>query len=421
MKILSFFVFAAVAACSVAPLSQSETTETIEIPLSPPPKVTWKNPVYTGCPNAGHEKAHPHMKFVPDGLTAFTGDESAVSSFDGKAIAPVTLPQPEVKIDTSKKTVVFVIGYDISGQTFDFPNIKAWQKEYNTFVYRWHCEYFAPKLSLGRAMDSLAVAVKNFGNDFDRYDKLVTRWYDKEIRFVSISLGGPLAAEVAHAKFRGRSLLGHSRNQVDGKARFERRLDFLDPAFIMDFMTPESVIDEDGLYHAGFEFNHYAKQILNLSSEGVAVTGFTTAYARFFTSGLYRWMNVQRHTVDWLNVAIEKMLGRKPKLSDQIHYQHVGIVPAYFESIDPSVHPTVVNNSMFANGITAATPTELLRSNKIYLKQLESDPGRETLTLGDDSFEAIDPCPRGISYNFDKSTGHPIINSAYWSLFKTCL
>lgn len=418
MRFICLPILAFVTACSAG--SHSVAQKEIPIDFAPPQEVVWQNPAYTTCKDAAHPKAHPHMKFVPDGLTLLTGDEPTTNTFDGKSITPVTLGKNQVKFDTRKKTAIFVLGYAQAGEAYDFFETKKWQKEYNTFVFRWHCQYFAEDNIFSDIDEAVAAASAHLTSDLKRLDALLGRWYEPEIRLITISMGAPVALNAALETFKGRSLLT---SYSSGTPRYQRRIDMLDPAIFGDFAIAESIRTEDGLTRFPSQYADAAKKIIALQGEGVAFSAFTTAYGRIFTRGMYRWVNVQEYNSDWLMPEIQQRIrqkeDREPSFVEVIHYQHIGIVPAYFASIEPSVHPTVINSTKYPRGITALTPTRDLRRSRVYLRQL-ANPGRDTLTFADDEFEEIEPCPRGVSINYERSPEN-LFNSVYWSAFRKCL
>lgn len=422
---VSSFVFAILACQSRKHNdSQGEVKESIEISFDPPKSVTWTNPKYEPCPWAGRDNAHAHMKFVPQGLTLLDGTEKTVTEYQGKKIHPVELPNPTARLDTTKPIAIFIPGYDKSGGAYGFPYIEKWKDKFNTFVFRWHCETFNQGFIAEDVFSSTDNGTKMLLADYARLSEKLTRHYKQEIRLIGYSMGGPLAIDFATAAWSsslGSTLLGDEKFR--NKAEYERRIDLLDPGFFFQMLSPESIIDELGVWRYESEYNKLVKNIYNLQNMGVAITSFASSFSKIITNSMYKYINVQRVHDDWTIELIKKEL---EGMSEEeraglgiFDRQHTGLPHYYFPSIDPAESGKALGSSKFPNGLSAATKTSLLRGEKIYLKQ--TSEGINTRSMRDDVYEVInEPCPKGHTLNFDRVSG-PHYPSAQWSAIRKCM
>lgn len=400
MRLLSALLsFTALASCTFQKVESDSRERSFDsFPIS------WENPSYTPCKDASHEKAHPHLQFVPEGLTLLDGTEKVTTRHMGVEVQPVTLAKRYATIDPTKKIVIFVLGYDGSGRAYDFFETQLWNKSFNTFVFRWHCEYFTEDLVLDDVFESTDNGRARFLKDLEKLRSKIGNYYEQEIRIVSISAGGQLVLDAlseANPFPRGPFLSFNA----DRSRKYDRRVDFLDPFLPFESAYVNRVIGTDGQEVPGYRYNEVARKIKAIQDKGYITTAFTSAYTTVLTKTLSRWMSVQQQHADWLSddygrlkngEALGQMMGfAYDSNRSQFDYQHIGIVPAYFESLKEDVLPMVLNSSSMKEAITAKTKIPWIQGKGVYLRQ--SERGKGTLTLRDDDFEVVeDPCRSGV-------------------------
>lgn len=357
---------------------------------------------------------HPHMTFVPDGLTLLDGTEPLLRTcpgedprYAGKPIEPIALPHPQTRFDPHKKTVIFVVGYDRSGRAYNFFDTpdRAWGREYNTFVYRWGSRAFVPPgVSAGFQADHYFRATEEATADLEasllRLKNQMGVAYDGEIRFVSISTGGELVLRALYDLNQNPETTFSSqlRSASAGRGKYLRRADFLDPAFLlMDVESAAEVTTAYGQPVDREKYDDFARQFADLESSGFVTTAYAASYGNLITTNLYRYVRTQRMDEDWLEKDYTQ--GAIPGLSDfyaiqgksLFDVQHVATVSAYFLSLGL---PGVSSQPELSAGFSAATDTAWLKGQTQRLL-LEQVAGADTLDVRDDRFEPVDVFEQG--------------------------
>ncbi len=297
---------------------------------------TWTNPILnTSLERVGN---HADLHKVPEGLTLLDGNGN-----------------PTTKLDCTKDTVIYIHGWTRSGSAENFENVKAWNRKFNTLIFRWHRRSYDPGFPPLKAYNNVPKGATEFVAAYrSLFEALGSASYQKEIRFVGHSFGGNIATAAANEVFKD-------------SLRRPRRLELLDPAFLE--YDIKGVDSASGKLQSSYDLSEVGTQLFGLSRFGAKVVVYAGSVNALSARTIKLVANVQKLSAQWQDGDLDQ--------------RHKALVPYYFESLNAPL-PPVTGFAQMASGFSAAYPTHAWPSITVSLKQSE---GIETTEINDDKYE----------------------------------